>query len=990
MVVIRSASELNPAQRAAVEHLHGPVLVIAGAGTGKTRVITERVSHLLRAIPGLSGENILAITYTKKAAAEMAARIRRAAGPKASGRAQGVGVFTFHAFCYDLLRRHHQALKILEPVDSWIFLRRRLDRLGLDLFLRLSEPGLFLNDFQQFFSRCQDELVSPDDFRAHVERLAAQLASERAVLGEEERAQREQELARQQELARAYAAAEQLLREADRTTFGGSLLSAVALLRSRADLREHYQDRYRYILVDEFQDANIAQIELLSLLAGRHRNVMAVGDDDQAIYRFRGASYASFRKFAELFPGLREITLQQNYRSTARILHVATTLIAQNGLARYKPEKRLQPLRGDGSRVRLAELDDPAAEAAFVLAEIERLRQETGSYGGMAVLYRAHLHRDALVAALRRAGVPFIIRGLSVLTNPLVRDLLAWFRAVENPRDSISLARLLAQPDWGLSLKNLLELFDRAHRERTSLAQAAESLHPRVRDEQTRLGSFLALLSSLRALAARLPLTEFVDQLLERISLRLLPADPDRPALEAFVRFLRKWEAEKSESRRLSEFVEYFGYFEEANGAVNLYGEEDDAAPPQDAVQLMTVHAAKGLEFDSVFVLRLNRNDFPTRRRRPLFEFPEALMNEPLPPGDFHVQEERRLCYVAFTRARRSLALSTLCGPRRHPSVFLEDVLRDPHAARDVEQLSPAAVAAGPPPSARAGGQETMFIGAAAARASRIAAWARQDTEAEEPAPLSLSHTALETFQKCPLKYKFSDVWRLPAASTPAMVFGQIMHRSVGEFFRARRQNPAVGRGELEHIYEQQWRLAAWPSADEFQRQRYLRSGWEQLQKFLEQQTGRADDVLELEKPFSWTWEDVVLTGRIDQINRLGDRSVEIIEYKTGQPRPEKKVQKSLQLALYALAAERQLQLRPARLTLYNFTAGEPVSFPPDDKQAARALDTVREVADSIRAREFPPRQGFHCRYCDYRPLCPAFEQSSAPAEEASREENGE
>jgi DNA helicase-2/ATP-dependent DNA helicase PcrA len=990
MVLLRAASDLNPAQRAAVEHLHGPVLVIAGAGTGKTRVITERVSYLLRAVPELSGENILAITYTKKAAAEMAARIRRSAGPEASGRAERVGVFTFHAFCYELLRRHHEALKILEPIDYWIFLRRRLDRLGLDLFLRLAEPGRFLNDFQQFFSRCQDELVSPEDFRAYVEGLAAQFEAERARLGEEARAEREQELACQRELARAYAAAEALLREADRTTFGGSLLSAVALLRARPDLREHYQERYRYILVDEFQDANIAQIELLSLLAGRHRNLMAVGDDDQAIYRFRGASYASFRKFAELFPDRREIPLQQNYRSTARILRVATTLIAQNGPARFIADKRLLPHTSGGERVRLAELEGPTEEAAFVVAEIERLRRQTGSYGGIAVLYRAHLHRDALVAALTRAGIPFVIRGLSVLTNPLVRDLIAWFRAVADPRDNISLARLLALPAWGLAQENLLELIERARRDRSSLAQAIESLHPRVRDEQTRLGELLALLDALRARAPHLSLTEFVDLLLERINLRLLPADPDRPAFDAFARFLRQWEAEKSETRRLAEFVEYFGYFEEAGGAVDLYGEEDDARPPENAVQLMTVHAAKGLEFDSVFLLRLNRNDFPTRRRRPLFEFPEALMKEVLPPGDFHIQEERRLCYVALTRARRRLALSTLCGPRCHPSVFLEDILRDPHAARDVEQLSPSAVAADPPVAPGPPAAAAMFSGEAAGRASRIAAWARQETESPEPAPLTLSHTAIETFQKCPLKYKFSEVWRLPGASTPAMVFGQIMHRSVVEFFRARRQNPALARDELEHIYHQEWRQATWPSADDFQRRRYHDAGWEQLQKFLAQQLGQADNVLELEKPFAWPWEDVVLSGRIDQINRLDSRRVEVVEYKTGQPRPEKTVQKSLQLALYALAAERHLGLQPARLTLYNFTAGQAVSFAPEEKQAARALDTVREVADSIRAREFPPRPGFHCRYCDYRPLCPAFEQSSASAEDSSREESGE
>ncbi|HKZ52844.1 MAG TPA: UvrD-helicase domain-containing protein, partial [Candidatus Acidoferrales bacterium] len=250
MATTSTTTNLNPAQRAAVEHLHGPLLVVAGAGTGKTRIITERILYLLTAIPELDGENILAITFTNKAADEMKARICRL-GDK---RAERVGVFTFHAFCYDLLRRHHQALQILDKVDYWIFLRRRLDQLGLNLFKKLSEPGRFLNDFQDFFSRCQDELVSPEDYHRYAEALAAALEREAPLLSEEERRSREEELARQQELARVYAAAENLLREANRTTFGGSLFRAVELLRDNPPLRQHYQDRFRYILVDEFQD----------------------------------------------------------------------------------------------------------------------------------------------------------------------------------------------------------------------------------------------------------------------------------------------------------------------------------------------------------------------------------------------------------------------------------------------------------------------------------------------------------------------------------------------------------------------------------------------------------------------------------------------------------------------------------------------------------------------------------------------------------------
>ncbi|MBI4467623.1 MAG: UvrD-helicase domain-containing protein, partial [Acidobacteria bacterium] len=657
--------ELNPAQRAAVEHLHGPLLVVAGAGTGKTRVITERVRSLLEVLPDLRGENILAITYTDKAAAEMQQRIRRSAGK----RGEGVRICTFHAFCYELLRRHDQALRILEPVDHWIFLRRRLHHLDLDIFKRLSEPGRFLNDFRDFFYRCQDELVSPEDYHRYVADLVAAFEREKKLLNAEERAERKEEIRRQQEIARAYAAAERLLREARRTTFGGSLLAGVELLESNRELREHLQERLRYILVDEFQDANIAQIRLLELLAGRHRNLMAVGDDDQAIYRFRGASYASFRKFEEMFPDCKKITLTRNYRSTARLLRVATQLIAQNGTARFDPHKKLQAVEAGGEKARLVELDDVGAEAAYVCSEIQRLREERGGYPGVAVLYRAHAHRNALVEALTRAGIPFVIRNLSILSSTLIRDLIAYLRAIHSSADNISLARLLAIPAWGLTVEMLLELLESARREKSTLAAAIEGLHPRVRDEQTRLGELLGLLADLRGRAPQRTVTQLFDDLRERLQLSLLPADPDARPLATFAGFLRQWEEEKSETKRLPELVEYLAYFEEAGGAVNLPEDTDN----RNAVQLMTVHTAKGLEFDSVFVLRLNRNDFPTTRRRPLFVFPEALMKEVLPPGDFHIQEERRLCYVALTRARQRLTLTSLTGTRRAPSVFLED-----------------------------------------------------------------------------------------------------------------------------------------------------------------------------------------------------------------------------------------------------------------------------------------------------------------------------
>ncbi|MFQ5776892.1 MAG: ATP-dependent helicase [Terriglobia bacterium] len=974
-----SVRELNAAQRAAVEHLHGPLLVVAGAGTGKTRVITERVRYLLDTLPDLQGENILAVTYTNKAAAEMQQRIRR----RTDRRGEGVLVSTFHAFCHNLLREHNRSLTLVDDTDYWIFLRRRLDQLGLEIFKHLSEPGRFLSDFIQFFSRCQDELVSPADYSSYAEGLAAALAREESSLAEEERAQRREEVARQQEIARVYAAAEKLLRQQNRTTFGGLLFRAVALLRTDAELREHYQERFRYILVDEFQDANVAQIELLSLLAGRHRNLMAVGDDDQAIYRFRGASYATFSRFAQLYPDYRVITLTQNYRSTRRILRVAAELIAQNGQARFQQDKKVVACKPPGMKVRTVEATTPTQEAAYVHDAIKRAcdpaNPEPRRYGDFAVLYRTHRHRRALVEMLTRAGIPFVIRNLSILDNTLIRDLLAYLRVVDRPEDNVNFARLLAIPAWRLTPEQLLDLAARAQRDKVSLYHAAESLHPSVRIEHTRLEELLELIRASQLRAGELPVTTFFDELIERLGLRLLPSDPDRAYLEEFADFLHRWEKEKSETRRLRELVEYLDYFEEAGGNISL--PEKRAAG--DAVQLMTVHGAKGLEFNTVFVLRLNRGDFPVRKRRRLFEFPAALMKEALPPGDFHVQEERRLCYVGFTRAQEQLTLLTVADDRRPASIFLEDILRDPRVLTGVEQISPppsrprASVAEGAAVSDSQ--QKALFGRPEESRAySRITSWATTGPLPPLEEPLSLSHSALETYATCPLKYQFAYRWRIATDATPALLFGQIMHRVLAQFFQARQRQPQLPFAELAHIYEQQWRQTHWPFRDVYQQQQYREAGHKQLQAFYERHRSLRLTVLEQEKRFRWRYQDVELTGRIDQLNRLQGKEVEIVEYKTGRPHTPREVERSLQLALYAAATEAVLGLAPVRLTLYSLATNNPISVEASDKRRLAVLERVRQVAGDIRAGKFPARPNYHCRFCDYQRICPEYEQPTA------------
>ena len=457
------------------------MLVVAGAGTGKTRVITERIRRLLEDDAQLAGENILGLTFTDKAAGEMKHRVVKAAGE----RAEEVCLSTFHSFCVEkILKAAHPELHSLDDIDHGILLRRNIAELNLEIFRRLAEPAEFLKDFVAFFSRCQDELVTPDDYERYAEGLARTYEARKAAMDEDARSVAEEKVARQRELARVYRTSERLLRERNLYTFGAQLLQSVELLRKDAALLGRLREQYRYILVDEFQDTNIAQLELLWLLAGGRRNILAVGDDDQAIYRFRGASFGSFTIFLDRFCGVNGkaaggtgtatslaagaaadqflISLSQNYRATRRILRVAGETIAINEKSPLLPPKRLNTENSEGDKVRVAEFASFEEEAHWVAADIERLHAAGAAWRDFAVLYRKHSHREHLVTALRRREIPFVIRKFSILSNTLVRDLLAWMRLVAVPTDNISCARVIAAPYWGLEPRDLVRLAERA------------------------------------------------------------------------------------------------------------------------------------------------------------------------------------------------------------------------------------------------------------------------------------------------------------------------------------------------------------------------------------------------------------------------------------------------------------------------------------------------------------------------------------------------
>lgn len=972
----------NDAQRRAITHGEGPLLVIAGAGTGKTRVITERIRHLLQSDATLSGENILALTFTKKAAGEMKSRVVKTAGE----RGKDVTLATFHSFCETLLKEVDPKRTALEQVDHWILLRRNLARLRLDKYRRLAEPGQFLSDFIAFFSRCQDELVSSDDYQRYADELAAQLQAERGVLDEDTYKDRADFVAREQEIARAYRASEELLREKNSVALNGLIAEAVALLHKDHSLRAALQQRYKHILVDEFQDTNIAQLELLHLLSAEPRNIVVVGDNDQAIYRFRGASFGSFKLFLERFAGWKtgqdstgfRVTLTENYRSTPNILRAATHVIAQNEVSADFPKKVLSATRPEGERIRIVELAAPDEEARWVASELERLHGVGRPWRDFAVLYRQHAHRDDLVEELSRRKIPFVITKLSILEHPLVRDVLAYLQLIAHPYDDISCARVLASPAWHLQPQDLVRLAERTRKQRgRALYDALQSPQPQLpfTPSPVALTELLDFVSAQRKTLRHRNAREVLAELIEWLEIPRLAGIRDRKYVTQLEQFFKDWEP-KSATRALPEFLEYLDYFEQAGGTVGL---DDDT--PGDAVQLMTVHAAKGLEFPHVFLLRVNHGAFPANQRSPLFEFPVKLMKEELPAAQFHIQEERRLFYVALTRAEQKLTITTVAEKKGRVPTFIEDILMDPAVKRrDVLRIAPKVPPREEPKQKNAAdpdssnGNAALFPSASGPKIfSRIAAWAATFHPAT-PEPLMLSASAVDNYRRCPQQYLFGHLWSLKEGPRATLTFGSVMHTTIKRFIDQLRKGVKLPFDEVSRIFETEWTPAGFE--DEYQQAEYKKDGVEQLKTFHAAMMEAAPDILQQEKAFELPLENnVTIVGRIDQINSLGHNDVEIVDYKTGRPRKDADARKDLQLSIYAIAAREILELNPVRLVFHYLQNNQVQVTTRDAKQLEEAQKIVQEAAADIRAGEFSPKPGFVCRSCAYKPICPAHEE---------------
>lgn len=957
--------ELNVAQYAAVTHRSGPLLIVAGAGTGKTTVITRRIAWLID--QGLAKpEEILALTFTDKAAGEMEERVDRLL-PYGY---VDLWIQTFHAFGERLLRAHgldiglSTSFRVLSRTEQWMLLRRHLAELPLTYYRPLGNSTKFLDALLVHFSRAEDELITPAAYSAYVKKQ--QLATDSADVPAEE-------IARLQEIADAFHIYKRLLRQDNGLDFSDLVNETLRLFRERPHILAAYQKTFKFILVDEFQDTNWAQYELVKRLAGTEKNITVVGDDDQSVYKFRGASVSNILDFEKDFSGCTRVVLVENYRSKQEILDFAYAFIQQNNPDRLEARlkgisKRLRGARGNGGIIRHLHGKTLQDEARLVANAIQRARELDPelTWNDFAILVRANDHAEPFLTALRIAGIPHeFLASRGLYQKPLILDILAYLRLLDDYHESKAVYRILCSPIVSLAPEQLMLLTRHASRKSLSLFEAVRIVGtiPGINEETvasctTLVGWIEKHTARVRARPAQLVILSFLN---ETGYLRALAKKPegtvreDMRILNAFWHVVDAFAHEDAEPT-VRHFLERIDSELEAGetGALPV----DPASGPE-LVRVMTMHAAKGLEYAQVFLVNLVDKRFPTIERRDPIPLPDAFIKEQLPCGDAHLEEERRLFYVGCTRAKDALyctSAEAYGGTRKKKlSRFLTE----------------AKISLAPP-------EQTELV-----------MEVERDPKPVSPLPIPerMSFSQFEAFEKCPLQYKFEHLYRIPKEGNANKSFGQTLHGTLQEMllrYRARQASPQatlfsdaklvmpktvgvlVPAEEVIDIYKEKW-IDDWYDSKTAQQERFTK-GREALLHYYAKIKDRVLTLHGLEEGFSLKLPEVTIRGRIDRIDLLPNGGVEIIDYKSGRAKNDPDTS---QLLIYQIAAVRVLGLVPKKLTFVYLEAGTEVSFLGTSEDLAALEERLGRIAHKIRASAFGPTPAREvCRFCDFRDIC--------------------
>ncbi len=883
---------LNVQQLKAVRHKSGPLLVIAGAGTGKTTVITERIKYLM-SVGSATPDEILALTFTEKAATEMQDRLDEVMPLGYSKMFIG----TFHSFCEQFLRDEginiglDYEFDLLTEVDAVALFKKNIYKFSLNYYRPLGNPHKFIEAILKHFSRLKDENVTPDEYIKFVKEP------------------------NDIELANLYKEWEQVKADNSVLEFADLIYFTLKVLRDRPKIAQAYQQKYKYILVDEYQDTNYAQNQILQILCKNHQNITAVADDDQSIFSWRGTAVGNLLNFSDVYPKTKIILLKENYRSGQNILDHAYTLISNNNPDRLEVKANINK--------KLVALSDKP-EGKVIFQRFARGEEEAdwiasqihNNFKDHAILVRSNSQAEPFVKALERAGIPVQFLGPAQLfVQPEIKDLIAILRVIDNPEDDVSLYRVLSMDIWQIDKNYLIDLFAKTR-------HTGKTLFEICSDTDITAISFIksAIKKSSNNSAGQI----LYDFLVDTKILITIEDDTKAKNIAKFFKRIKSFEDSRDASiRTVVDWIDLNMQMGESPQA-----SVDSDWRQNDAVNILTVHSAKGLEFETVFITNLVMDRFPSRNRSEQLPIPTELMKEKLPELDFHLQEERRLFYVGMTRAKSKLYLTA--------SDFYGETKRAKKVSIFVSETGVAESKNEYHPSLRVSPLKL-----------------RGDNGVIKINSLSYSH--ISTFEECPAHYKAKYILGIPEPATAMTTLGTVVHKALNS------DNPL-------ETYRSSWRDAGFMSPQ--QRKETKKLGEELIIKYLDDVKYSKHYPKFTEHQFSVPiTNDLKITGRMDRVDVWEDGTVEIIDYKTGKSVEQKDVDKNLQLSFYALAAD-ALNLGPKiKLTLYFLQTGEAISTTRTPEQLDKARAEIIKIRDEIQSSDFACT-GFYCSSCAYKMLC--------------------
>lgn len=991
---------LNKKQQEAVNHEKGPLLIIAGAGTGKTTVITERIKHLILE-KSFNPRNILALTFTEKASKEMEERVD-VVMPYGCW---DMWISTFHGFCEKILRSYafhigyDSSFKLMSEVDALAFVRKNLYKFKLSYFRPLGNPNKFIYHLIKHFSRLQDEDINPKQYMNWVLGKIGELGinlEQLIGLNKDKISKEEIEIQKWHELASAYEVYESLKVEENVMDFGDLITKTLKLFRERPNILDLYRLQFAQILVDEFQDTNVAQYELLKLLAppDENPNIVVVGDDSQSIYKFRGAAISNILHFMDDYPTAKTIVLTENYRSTQTILDVAYRLIQHNNPdtleAQLGIQKRLTSTKNvkEENDIEFFHLPKDFLEAEKVADEIQKLtgqvlfrskeedKKKKINYSDIAILVRAKAHAEIFIKALSKRGIPYHFHGPSNLFDQKeVNFLISYLRVLKDQTDDNSWFNLLTSFPVGISLKDMTLMLSVISKKNINLIDFFNELdNDKKLSEETKykVRKITSItnkhLETLQEKSAGEILFDFVQE------------------LKIFEQFLNDNYLESlNKAQNITNFFEKIISFESQNKVSGVFSvlewidlvTEIGEAPisyqndyvQENAVNIMTVHSAKGLEFPVVFLVNLVNERFPSRDKSEQIPIPDNLIKETLPKGEFHIQEERRLFYVGITRAKDKLyfTASDFYGDgvrKKKISPFVFEALGDSLSEENINISN------------------SNYPEITIQKLNNLSKSLREnDTLSEKFCINYLSYSQIECFDTCPLHYKLRYIVKLPSPPSASASFGISIHETLKEIYLNAKNGLTVNEDFALRILHKNWRREGYVNRDHLQET--LEAGEKYIKNYIKKNFDKKMLPLVLEQSFTVKLPErkgnkpLKIGGKIDRIDKLSDGKIEIIDYKTGSKIPsQKEVDKDMQLTFYALACVLindhfyPKDPKDIILSLYYFDGDQKISTIRTKEQLEDAIDKIYSKRKEIENSDFKCNNNFFCKNCEYKKFC--------------------